>query len=202
MSRFTAKIRLRYQKMTDDQILKIAQYEAADLNPTGLEILQEEVKRRGLSSALEVGIKMQEDGISEDELEELKKLIYHSACPDCGEQVDLLGSAIVTEVVSAIAFTSYSQNLVIACPKCLRKRKNKALLKTILLGWWGIPFGVFRTIQAVIEFIQGERKKVEISEQGIQDFALLNIAYLKLNENKPEMIIELMKKNNSYGSIE
>lgn len=202
MSKSREKIRERYQQMTDDQILKIAQYEAGDLNPTGFEVLQEEIRNRGLGSALEVGAKSQANGLSEEELEELKGLVYYSACPDCGVHSRTLRSAVVTEVVSPIFFTGYSQHLVIACPKCLQKRKNKALLKTILLGWWGIPFGIFRTIQAVIEYINGERKKEEISEKGIEDFILANVGYLKLHEDKPEMIVELIKKNNSYGSIE
>lgn len=197
MSSSKEKVRERYRQMTDEQLLKIAQYEAADLNPTGLEILQEEIKRRELNPDLEKGIEAQIEGITEEEFEELANLIRHSSCPVCGKKDWPLQSEVVTEIVSVIVFTNRKQNLVIACPDCLREISNAVFRKTLILGWWGLPMGIIRTGQAVIQRFRSEERREELSQQGILEFSLASGGYLKANEDNPEAILQLLKENNA-----
>ena len=197
MSNSKEKVRERYRQMTDEQLLKIAQYEAADLNPTGLEILQEEIKRRKLNPDLEKGIEAQIEGLTEDEMEELANLIRHSSCPMCEKTDRPLQSEVVTEIVSVIVFTNRKQNLVIACPDCLRVISNAFFRKNLILGWWGFPMGIIRTGQAVIQRFRSKERKEELSQQGIVEFSLANQGYLKANEDRPAAILKLIKENNA-----
>ena len=38
------------------------------------------------------------------------------------------------------------------------------MISTFLLGWWGIPFGIFRTPIALIQTLIDKNKRVEISD--------------------------------------
>ena len=56
--------------------------------------------------------------------------------------------------------------LVIACPTCLMAQAKWAAIKTIALGWWSLPWGPIRTVQALIHDVRTIRQhaKDEISK--------------------------------------
>ena len=59
--------------------------------------------------------------------------------------------------MSFIFITQYRKELKIACPDCLDKANSDALIKTAVLGWWGIPWGIIRTIQAIGQNIKSKK---------------------------------------------
>ena len=197
MSSSKENLKERYAQMSDGQLLKIAHYEVADLTPTALEVLHEEIDRRELTKGIEKGISAQLNGVSEKELTEFENLIKFSPCPECGKnEVSLMGET-VTEIVSVIFFTNRKENFIIACPDCLKKSSKSTFWRTIFLGWWAIPVGLVRTGQVVIRQFQSKEKLKELSRKGIRDFAKANSGFLKANEDKPEAILDLLKKNNT-----
>lgn len=193
----TDQIRERYQAMTDEQLMKIANYEAADLNENGLAMLREEIQIRKLNPTLESAIQSQVHGIDEAELPALYEKVITCPCPQCGEDGELLESAIATEIASVLFFSNKREAFLIACPNCLAEMVNKAYKKTLLLGWWGIPSGIINTTVAVIKHHQSEEKKDLQSQLGLSAFVFHHAAFLKANHENTEAIFGLLKQNNA-----
>lgn len=63
----------------------------------------------------------------------------------CKSTEEKLNATATASVNSFIIITNYEKDLRIACPICLNKANNKAMLKAALLGWWGFPWGIIRT---------------------------------------------------------
>jgi len=71
-------------------------------------------------------------------------------CPVCGNKSDRLNGTVTGEVYSFLVLTLSRKRLVIGCVSCLDKANDRALTKTALLGWWGIPWGPLFTIATII----------------------------------------------------
>ncbi len=85
-------------------------------------------------------------------LEEVNKycdLVQGLTCPGCGDAQTRLSATMTHNVVSALVVTHYSKKIKVACPACLDKALNRSLLQSSLIGWWGLPWGIIRTIQAI-----------------------------------------------------
>jgi len=80
-----------------------------------------------------------------------------AACPICGRSGSPLNAYNVTTVKSYLVVTTYSTVLVVGCPgcikeaaqRCIKEAAQRAQRTTSLQGWWGIPWGIVRTIQAL-----------------------------------------------------
>jgi hypothetical protein len=142
-------LRSHYQKLPDEDIEHLANYEAADLSPSACDILKEEIKRRGLSDELNLAADIQVRGISEGELLDLIRRISTFPCPICGKKRDYLNGFNLMSVRSYIIVTSVSNALIIACPECISAMAKRALIKNLFLGWLGIPWGPIKTIRSV-----------------------------------------------------
>lgn len=89
---------------------------------------------------------------------------------------------IFTKVVSYIFFTNRSYSQGIFCPQCAAKTATKHSLITWLFGWWGFPWGVIYSIQAICKnFIGGEQPE----EYNLQ--ILAHQATFFFNTNKYEL---------------
>ncbi|QEH32569.1 hypothetical protein OJF2_10460 [Aquisphaera giovannonii] len=82
--------------------------------------------------------------IPEDAVDRLAGEIHRGQCPKCGGPgpVDLHTSH---RVYSALAFTSWSSHPEMCCPSCARKKFLKHGAFSLVLGWWGFPFGLIMT---------------------------------------------------------
>lgn len=47
---------------------------------------------------------------------------------------------------------------MIACPACLQQANQKGTSTTALLGWWGLPWGIIRSVQALAGNIKANKK--------------------------------------------
>lgn len=84
------------------------------------------------------------DEVQDIEVDELAFKIRGSACPKCGENnnLEMFKSYFV---YSIIVMTSWKEKPELSCRPCARKRQVGDLVKSLFLGWWGIPFGLIVT---------------------------------------------------------
>jgi hypothetical protein len=145
----TEALRAHYQKLPDEDIERLANYEADQLSPEALAVLKEEIKRRGLSNEFQATVDIQVRGVSEEEQKEIIRKISVFPCPLCGRKQNYLNAFKVMSVKSFIILTSVEEPLIIACPECISTNAKSALITNLVLGWWGIPWGPIRTIHSV-----------------------------------------------------
>jgi hypothetical protein len=144
------QLRVHYQKLYDEDIERLANYEADQLNPEALAVLKEEIKRRGLSIEFQTAVDIQVRGVSEEEQKEIIRKISVLPCPLCGRKQNYLNAFNVMSVKSFIILTVVEKPLIIACPECISTSAKSALIKNLFLGWWGIPWGPIRTIHSIV----------------------------------------------------
>jgi hypothetical protein len=87
--------------------------------------------------------------VNEDYIREQVKAIHQGTCPrcSCSGPVDVHASHWVW---SAILFTRWGSSSHICCRKCGRVEQIKASLFSLVLGWWGFPWGFLVTPVQII----------------------------------------------------
>jgi hypothetical protein len=123
-----------YKKFDDSKILEIAS------NPRGLrrevvEILHQELKRRGLDVGLIAWVKQETNYFSEAESTILKNRISQLVCPNCKQNSNLNGYKYY-KIVSFILYNKDEIWTEITCKSCAFKKMRKNFLWTFLFGWW------------------------------------------------------------------
>lgn len=190
------QIKKNYANFEDYKIEHLAKNEVAGLEPDVIPILIEEIKKRGLDPNLIKGIEAQTKELTESELTELKSKIANLPCPDCGAKNTPLIGTLIRTVKSFIVLTSYKKVPVITCETCANKRRKNAMITTFLLGWWGIPFGIFRTPIALIQTLFDKNKRVEISDGILTVFAVESIGEIKTNWDKEAELVDFIRHVN------
>jgi hypothetical protein len=186
------RLREHYRRVSDADIERLANYEAAGLRPEALDILREEIKRRGLSGEFNKAVDIQLKGVSEEEQQELIRRIALFPCPVCGGRQNYLNAFHIMNVRSYIIITAVSKSMVIACPECISKSDKRALLRNLLLGWWGIPWGPIRTIHSVFFNLDAINSKNENTPtREFAEFIKPHSAAIKVRIEKIDSINEL-----------
>ncbi|HYV94794.1 MAG TPA: hypothetical protein VE978_23675 [Chitinophagales bacterium] len=188
------ELRKNYKSFSDDELIRLATREASGLTPEGLQVLTEEIKRRNLSHDLIKGIEVQFNPLGEEAFSGYCELIRNQPCPICGSSSHKLNATITGSVVSVLIVTSYVKQLVIACPSCLNKANKHAMIKSALLGWWGLPFGFIRTIQAFI--LNNKMSSVAWLDEPndlLKAFVVSHIGAIEANTNNAEGLQALTK---------
>jgi hypothetical protein len=100
---------------------------------------------------------------------------------------------MVYDVFSVIILTHYSKKFKIACPHCLDKANSEATAKSAVLGWWGIPWGIVRTIQAIVNNVKS-RKTHHWEEPNpyLRGFVLSRIGQLEAYKNDEGRLREII----------
>jgi hypothetical protein len=191
------ELRENYKGFSDDKLIRLATTEVDGLRPEAIQVMQEEIKRRGLSNGLLDGIKVQTKQISENELLAYCELLRRRSCPVCNSASAKLNATMTATVVSYIIMTSYEEKLTIACPDCLAKANKDAIIKTALFGWWGFPSGIYRSIKALLH-----NKKMK-SLTGLAEpndyfkgFVLGQVGTIEANKTNNERLQSLVKNLN------
>ncbi len=193
------QIRKNYAYFDDFKIENLARNEAGGLEPEVIAILIEEINKRGLDLDLIKGIEAQRKEITESELIELKEKITSLKCPECGQNTSPLIGTLIRTVRSFIVFTSYKKTPLISCEACAYKKRKNAMISTAILGWWGIPWGIFRTPMALISTLSDNKKKDEISDGIITVFAIENIGEIRTNWDKEDELVDFIEHVNSLN---
>ena len=187
-----AFVRETYQKMSDAELERVVTQDAAGLTPEAQEIVKEEIQRRNLSPTIIKGVQAQNRQYTIAEIDVYCEMIRGVGCPTCASDAKLNGTQ-VNEVFSIVILTHYKKELKIACPHCLDKASSDAIVKTAVLGWWGIPWGIVRTIQAISRNISN--KRVHHSEEPnkyLRSFVLGRIGQLETYRNDKERLREII----------
>lgn len=188
------ELRKNYESLPDDKIIRLASEEARSLRPEALELLKQIIKERGLSADVTNSIDAQSKKITEDILLEYTELLRGLPCPVCNTAGDKLNATITGTVISFILMTSYQKEVKIACPACLNKLNNNAIIKSALLGWWGLPWGIFRTPQALI--LNNKMKKQNNLQEAngvFKSFVLQRIGRIEANRNNPSGLNDIIQ---------
>jgi len=146
-----------YSEFDDFEIERIAKTEAGGIEPEVISILIDEIKKRGLDDNLLKGIEAQIEEIDENDFKKLINRIKELTCPECGR----------------------NETPLISCEVCAEKTRKNSVVFNLLLGWWGIPMGIFKTPQAVIKTLTDKKKKNEISDIILTDFVLENVGEIR-----------------------
>lgn len=83
----------------------------------------------------------------------------------------------------------------IACPQCLDKKNNIALITSALLGWWGIPWGILRTPTYLYRNIKAKsHNHMDSPNETLLSFTLSNIGEIETygdDKSKMNKLIQL-----------
>jgi hypothetical protein len=179
------QLKITYKNLPDDKLMRLAVAEATSLRPEALEILQAEIKSRGLDNDIVNSVNAQLIDTGSKEFDDYISLIRNQPCPACNNTHQPLNAAVIGMVKSFILLTRYKKKLMIACPTCLQQANQRGTSTTALLGWWGLPWGIIRSTQALISNIK-TAKKIKSTEPTDT-----LIAFVKTNIG----IIESLRKN-------
>ena len=101
------------------------------------------------------------------------------------------------EVMSFIFFTTYNKKIKVGCPHCLDKANNEALTKSALLGWWGFPWGIIKTIQAIMLNLKSKRTNhLHEHNDYFRSFAFSTIGELETYKNNKEKLQQIVMREN------
>jgi len=131
-----------YGGMSDDRLTDLAIHETDQLTPEALSVLQQEVRRRGLSERLESAIDVQTRHITTDEHDQLLRRFRQLPCPLCGAGGHLLNAVTVATTRSMLAATTYETQLVVGCPDCMLVAVRKAHRITLAAAGGAFPGGL------------------------------------------------------------
>ncbi len=183
-----------YAKKTDSDLIHIATQNAKGLRPGVLEIIENELRKRNLDLNILEGVKAQNRQYTIEEINDLSNKLRDLACPLCGNKTSKLNGTIMHTAKSFIFFSSFRKEPIIGCPDCLDKKNNDSILSTALLGWWGIPFGLFKTPFYIYDNIKS-KKQNRISEpnDALLGFTLENIGEIETYKDDKEKLSKVIQ---------
>jgi len=186
-------IRASYQKMSDDELIRIATTDASGLTAQAQEIIQEEVANRKLDNNILQGIEAQNKSYTIEEIDKYCNIVQNLSCPICKTNSEKLNATMTSEVVSVIFFSTKNKKIKVGCSSCLDKANNSALTKSVLFGWWGIPWGIFWTIKAINDNLKSKKTNhLDTPNDYLRGFTFSKIGQLetyKDNKTKLQQII-------------
>lgn len=67
------------------------------------------------------------------------------ACPKCGKSGSPVDVRVSHRAISLLVVTRWSSHKAVCCRRCHVRALLGNTLITLLLGWWGFPFGLLMT---------------------------------------------------------
>jgi predicted nucleic-acid-binding Zn-ribbon protein len=187
----------RYERMSDDELIRIATQDAYDLTPEAMEVVKAEIQKRGLDENISKGVEAQNKEYTIEEIDTYCDIVSNLSCPSCGNTSQRLNATMTGEVISFIFFTDYKKKIKIGCPPCLDKANNNALTKTAIFGWWGFPWGIIRTPQAITLNLESKRTNhLQEHNDYLRNFTLSIIGELEAYHNSKEKLQQIISRQN------
>ncbi|SEW51773.1 hypothetical protein [Chitinophaga arvensicola] len=174
----------RYAKMSDNELVYLVTQNANGLTPEALEVAKNEIKKRGFNPRLSNALDAQnKTDYTVEEIDNYCQLINRLNCPICDSAEDTLNATQTMEVMSFVILTQWKKKVHVGCPDCLDELNNNALGKSIALGWWGFPWGMIRTIEAIILNIKNKRSNhLDTPNEFLRSFVVTNIGQLEAHK--------------------
>jgi len=157
-----------YAGLSDERLVSLAVHEASQLTAEAVEVLQAELRARQLADNLRSAIAIQTTPLEHDEIEALVQRARRLPCPRCGSTAAMLNAATVGTVRSFLIASFSERDLVVGCPSCIRAAAEKADTLTAALGWWALPFGPLRAINAIV--LNAKAARAATQEEPTADF--------------------------------
>lgn len=186
-----------YARMSDDELIRVLTKEAYGLTPAALEIAKEEMKKRNLElTGVERGIAAQKkENYTLEEIDAYCSIIQQLPCPVTGSNDYKLNATVTAQTMSFIFFTNYEKKIVIGSPEALNKANNAALVKSVILGWWGLPWGIIRTIQSISVNLRNKKtNQQETPNDYLRSFVLSRIGEIEAYKNDKEKLSQLISR--------
>ncbi|RPD45181.1 hypothetical protein [Paracnuella aquatica] len=187
----------RYQRMSDDELIRIATQDAYGLTPEAMDVVKAEIQKRGLDENISKGIEAQNREYTIEEIDAYCDLASNLSCPSCSSTTERLNATLTGEVMSFVFFTTYNKKIKVGCPSCLDKANNNALTKTALLGWWGFPWGIIRTPQAIALNLKSKRTNhLQDHNDYLRSFTLGVVGELETYKDNKEKLRQVLIRQN------
>jgi len=187
-----------YSKKTDSEIIYIATENARGLRPGVLEIIENEIIKRNLNPSILEGAKAQNREYTLEEITELSEKIRNLPCPMCSNKTVKLNGTVMHTAKSFIFFSTFRKEPIVACPDCLDKKNQESIVSTALLGWWGFPWGFFKTPFYIYYNIKAKRQnRISESNETLLGFTFQNVGEIvtyKEDAEKLKRVITYVKK--------
>ena len=112
--------------------------------------------------------------------------IHAGACPVCGERRGPVDVHTSHKVASFLIMTSWSSTPRVSCSSCASRAQLGALFYSILLGWWGIPWGIIMTPVQVVKNIAALLRSSEslTPSDQLEQLVRMSIASNALEANR------------------
>lgn len=186
-------VRENYQKMSDEELVHVATQDASGLTQEAQEVVKEEIQKRGLDANIIKGLEAQNKAFEIKEIDIYCNIVQNLNCPVCGSASQKLNATLTGEVISYILLTQCKKKIIVACPDCLDKASKAALTKTATLGWWGIPWGIFRTIQYITLNLKSKKANhLDTPNKFLRSFVLSRIGQLETYKNNKEKLQQII----------
>ena len=186
-------VKENYQKLSEAELTRMAANDAVGLTQEAQQVLVEEIKRRNLDPNIINAVHAQNAAYTIEEVDKYCEILRNLSCPGCGTSSLKLNGTMTSEVMSFILFTNRVKKIKIGCPNCLDKANDNAITKSTIAGWWGIPWGPVRTIQAII--LNHKNKKtnhLEIPNDYLRSFALSRVGLIEAHKNDEEKLRQII----------
>lgn len=79
------------------------------------------------------------------------RAVYSGPCPVCGQKRGPVDVHTSHKVASFLVMTSWSSTPRISCNACGTRAQAGALAYSMLLGWWGVPWGIIMTPVQIVK---------------------------------------------------
>ncbi|MBO9674480.1 MAG: hypothetical protein J7577_13615 [Sphingobacteriaceae bacterium] len=186
-------IRKNYEKFDDATILKIISG-AKDLRKDVVDLLNDEIRKRGLDTELIEFVTIETDFYEGSERQHLVDEIKSSVCTCCGNNSELHGYTFNT-IISYLVWYNHDQNLQIICSDCAKSLRLKSMLTTLALGWWSRP-GILATPATLISDLIEIMQKEKYSERVISHFIDENTGSIRRMEKAKSSLTTILKSFN------
>lgn len=127
---------------------------------------------RANSGALQIAAQ-----IPDDVIEEQAREIHQGACPRCNRRgpVDIHTSH---RIWSILFLTSWNSEPALCCRRCGVLGQSMSLVFCVLIGWWGIPWGIIMTPVQIVRNVVGLCSPPDPRRPSneLRDFVRLTIA--------------------------
>jgi hypothetical protein len=125
------------------------------------------------------------------------QIIAAVQCSVCGKATAQPRFLIFEQVVSVILVTHTQPKAGIYCSECAPKVALKASAMSAAFGWWGLPWGVIRTIGAIFTNAFGGKRKADVDEE-----LLWHNAVAFMTQGKAELSVTLASELRSASNPE
>lgn len=190
------ELKQTYGGFPDEKLIKIATQQARDLRPEALEILEQELQKRGLLQRLQESIALQFRQGDERVIARYCELIRRLPCPHCNATTDKLNATMTGEVMSIVFYTHYAKKLKVACPDCLDRANNTAMLKSAALGWWAVPWGIIRTVQSLLfNYHMKNNNRLDQPTDVLKEVVSINLGEIEMardNEKQLQALVAML----------